>query len=165
MANQQGFMKEMQGYAMSAGAVLGMPYQVILAQWALESTYGSSELATTANNYAGIKYNNNADFKHGAYAGYNSKERFVQDYIRVLQLPYYNAVRQAGGIRETINELDKSPYASDSQYGTKLLSMVDINDTSVGVVGNLASAGGVISNVLTSPFLWVTAFLYFLIKR
>lgn len=163
--NQQGFMKEMQGYAMQAGAVLGMPYQVILAQWALESTYGTSDLSKRANNYAGIKYNSHADFKSGSYAGYNNKERFVQDYIRVLQLPYYNGVRQAGGIRETIAELDKSPYASDSNYGSKLLSMIDLNDTSTGVVGNIASAGGVIANIASSPILWVTAFIYFLIKR
>jgi flagellum-specific peptidoglycan hydrolase FlgJ len=162
---QQSFMKDMQGYAMTAGAVLGMPYQVILAQWALESTYGTSDLAQRANNFAGIKYNQHADFKSGSYAGYNSIASFVQDYIRVLQLPYYNGVRNAGGIKETIEEFGRSPYAEDPSYASKLSSIVNINDTSTGFTGNAVSAMGVLTNIATSPILWIVTFVYFLIKR
>lgn len=163
--SQKGFMSSMSGYAMTAGAALGMPYQVILAQWAHESAYGTSDLANRAKNFAGIKYNDNADFKSGSYAGYNSIPSFVQDYIRVMRLPYYNGVRNADGIRETIEELGKSPYAEDKSYADKLLSIVDLNDTSPGLGGNLASVAGKLSNVATSPFLWVGLFLLFLFKK
>ena len=163
--SQKGFMSSMQGYAMTAGAALGMPYQVILAQWALESNYGTSDLSARAKNFAGIKYNDNADFKSGSYAGYNSIAGFVQDYIRVMRLPYYNGVRNAGGIKETIHELHKSPWAEDPQYENKLLSMVNLNDTSSGIVGNVAAGAGVLANVAMSPFLWVGLFLVFLFKK
>lgn len=163
--SQKSFMSSMSGYAMTAGAALGMPYQVILAQWAHESAYGTSDLANRAKNYAGIKYNDNADFKSGAYAGYNNISKFVSDYIRVMRLPYYNNVRNADGIRETIEELGKSPYAEDKSYKDKLLSIVDINDTSPGLGGNLMAGIGGISNIISSPFLWVGLFLLFLFKR
>lgn len=163
--SQSDFMSSMSGYAMTAGAALGMPYQVILAQWAHESAYGTSDLAARAKNFAGIKYNDNADFKSGSYAGYNSIPKFVADYIRVMQLPYYNGVRNAGGIRETIEELGKSPYAEDKSYKDKLLSIVNMNDTSPGLTGNLMAGVGSLSNIVTSPFLWVGLFLVFLFKR
>lgn len=155
----------MSGYAMTAGAALGMPYQVILAQWALESNYGTSDLASRAKNFAGIKYNDHADFKSGSYAGYNSIVSFVQDYIRVMRLPYYNGVRQAGGIKETIVELGRSPYAEDKSYTDKLLSIVNLNDTSPGLGGNVAAAAGKLSNIATSPFLWLGLFIVFLFKK
>lgn len=163
--SKDSFFSEMQGYAMTAGAVLGMPYQVILAQWAHESSYGSSDLAVRAKNFAGIKYNDNADFKSGSYAGYNSIATFVKDYIRVLQLPYYNEVRNAGGIKETIQALGRSPYAEDTSYADKLMSMVNLNDTSKGVIGNGASVLGVLGNMLGNPIVWVVMFLYFLFKK
>lgn len=163
--SQADFIKSMQGYAMTAGASLGMPYQVILAQWALESTYGTSDLANRANNFAGIKYTDNADFKSGSYSGYNSVTKFVSDYIRVMNLSYYNAVRNAGGIRETIEAFGNSPYAEDPNYANKLLSIINNNDMSTGVAGNVVSVAGTLGNVILNPVLWVVLFVYMLFKR
>jgi flagellum-specific peptidoglycan hydrolase FlgJ len=166
LAGSKSFFKEMQGYAMTASAVLGMPYQVILAQWALESTYGTSDLAVRAKNFAGIKSSSQGkDFVSGSYAGYNTIPRFVQDYIRVMQLPYYNEVRQVGGIEATINALDRSPWAEDSGYGAKLRQMLSINDVSTDGATNTMSVLGVFGNILSSPFLWVGALVILMFKR
>jgi flagellum-specific peptidoglycan hydrolase FlgJ len=165
VASQSGFMGQYQQYAMTAGAATGIPYQVILGQWALESTYGTSDLAIRAKNFAGIKYNSNADFKSGSYAGYNSFSRFVQDYIRVMMLPYYTEVRNASGITETIEAFGRSPYAEDSQYASKLKSIVNINDTSTGAKGNAVAAGGKILNIVMHPLVLVLALIYLMIKK
>ena len=167
MASQNGFFGQFQQYAMTAGAVLNMPYQVILGQWAHESTYGTSDLAVRANNFAGIKYTSNADFQSGSYSGYNSISSFVQDYIRVMSLPIYSDVRNADGINATIEALGRSPYAEDSSYADKLKSIIgsSANDTSQGVKGNVVAAGGKILNVLMNPIVLVLALIYLMIKK
>lgn len=165
MANQTDFFKTMQPYAMTAGAALGIPYQVIVGQWALESAYGTSDLARRSNNYGGIKYTSNADFQSGSYSGYNSVARFVNDYIRVMRLPYYEPVRNAGGIRETIEAFGKTPYAEDSSYVSKLKSMVNNNDTSQGVAGNVAAAGSKIISVFMHPIVLVLVVIYLMVKK
>lgn len=163
--SQEQFFSSMQGYAMSAGAVLGIPYQVILAQWGHESAYGTSDLAKRALNFGGIKYTDNADFKSGSYAGYKSIPRFVQDYIRVMQLPYYAPVRQAGGIRESIEAFGQTPYAEDKSYAGKLLSIVKLHDTSSGVAGNSVSTLGNVVNVVTSPLFLLGVAIYYIFKK
>lgn len=165
MASQNGFMGQFQQYAMTAGAATGIPYQVILGQWALESTYGTSDLSVRAKNFAGIKYTPHADFKSGSYSGYNSISSFVQDYIRVMMLPYYSEVRNASGITETIEAFGRSPYAEDTGYVGKLKSIVNINDTSTGTTGNVVAVGGKIINVLMNPVVLILALFYLMFKK
>jgi flagellum-specific peptidoglycan hydrolase FlgJ len=115
------FFTKMNGAAELAASMTDMPKEVILAQWALESAFGTSDLAKRANNFAGIKSSSKGkDFVSGVYAGYNSKESFARDYARVMNLSYYDKVREAKGIEETVNELGKSPYAEDKTYTEKL---------------------------------------------
>lgn len=119
------FFSEMNGAAQIAADLTDIPKEVILGQWALESAFGTSDLAKRANNYAGIKSSSNGkDYVSGAYAGYNSKESFARDYARVMNLSYYDKVRGAAGIEETINELGRSPYAEDPSYTEKLKKVV-----------------------------------------
>jgi flagellum-specific peptidoglycan hydrolase FlgJ len=125
---KQDFFEKMKAYAMTASSQTGIPYEVILAQWALESNYGSSDLAKRANNFAGIKYTSNADFKSGAYAGYHSISNFVKDYVRIMKLPYYKKVREAGNVKDALLALGDSPYAEDPQYPYKLMRVIQDND-------------------------------------
>lgn len=126
MSSKDTFINRMWSHAVRAGQALGMPPEVIVTQWGHESAWGSSDLSKRANNYAGIKYigQKQANFKSGMYAGYSSVSGFVNDYIRVMGLGYYDKVRSAGSIEATIRALGNSPYAEDPQYGNKLLSSI-----------------------------------------
>jgi flagellum-specific peptidoglycan hydrolase FlgJ len=166
MANQATFYTSMQQYALTAGAVLGIPPQVILAQWAHESAYGTSDLALRANNFGGIKYTNNADYQSGSYGGYNSLASFVQDYIRVMSLPYYKPVREANGVRASIEAFGKTPYAEDQSYVGKLLSIADITPDYDKSTGNIVSSTlSTIGNVVFSPIALIGVFIFFLVRR
>lgn len=138
----QSFEQKMEPYARRAAKKIhgSVHWQSILDQWALESGYGTSSLATHANNYAGIKYTSHADFKSGAYSGYNSIDSFVNDYARVLNLSYYNSVRAPGTIQQDLTALGAGPYAQDKSYGSKLES-VNNNEFHFGTGAGSPAAG------------------------
>lgn len=91
------WVERVQPYADRAAQATGLPARVILAQWALETGWGTSYLATHDNNLGGIKYVGvpEQDYSSGGFAGYRSLDRFVTDYIRVLNGDWggYPAVR------------------------------------------------------------------------
>jgi flagellum-specific peptidoglycan hydrolase FlgJ len=129
---------DMSPLAIKASAATGVFPSVILAQWALETGYGASELAKQGNNYGGIKYVKQSQ-ANGAYdgqhAGYDSVDRFVEDYTRVLNLNYLAHVRAAGSPERAIQAFTESnnglKYAEDPNYSTKLQSIY----TSYGLAG------------------------------
>jgi flagellum-specific peptidoglycan hydrolase FlgJ len=116
-------------YAQQAGKALDIPASVILGQWALESDYGQSSLAKRSGNLAGIKFvagKSIASGATGAYADYNNDSaKFAQDYSRVMKLSYYNAVRDAVSVEDTVKALAASPYA-ESHYGGSGASIMSI---------------------------------------
>jgi flagellum-specific peptidoglycan hydrolase FlgJ len=154
------FFSEMNGAAQLAASLTDIPKEVILAQWALESAFGTSDLSQRANNYAGIKSSSKGkDFVSGAYAGYNSKDSFAKDYARVMNLSYYDKVREAKGIDETIDELAKSPYAEDTSYGAKLKKVIgDMSGISLpdvaAVAGSINFFGWAIGLFIVWFFFW-----------
>ena len=123
--SESSFFSSMLPYAQAAAQKTNIPYEVILAQWALESNYGKSDLAARANNFAGIKWNRSADYVSGAYAGYFSVSSFANDYSRVMGLSYYDKVRNAVSIEDTIKALGNSPYAEDKNYASKIRDIVN----------------------------------------
>ena len=119
MANQ--FYSDMLPYAKLSASLTGMSVEVILSQWALESNYGQSDLARRGKNLAGIKSSSlGKDFTTGMYAGYHSFDSFARDYARVMKLSFYDKVREATNVKDEITELDKSPWAEDTDYANKL---------------------------------------------
>lgn len=145
MATQQQineFKSQMYPYALKAGQALGMSPEFVLGQWALESAYGTSTIAKKAGNYAGIRYTSHADYKYsttgnGAFSGYNTLTNFVNDYIRVMGLSFYDKVRQATTMQQEASALESSPYDANGKadhYGTHILNVVKTlfgNTTSV----------------------------------
>ncbi|TPF17907.1 peptidoglycan-binding protein [Priestia megaterium] len=133
LATKEDYFKFILPYANRASKGTQMPFEVIIAQWAKESAYGNSDLVQSSNNYAGVTYVSNsiADFQKGRFAGYNTIDKFVQDYIRVMNLPYYDKVRAADTVEMTCIELGKSPYsANDPSYGTTIFQIVTKNNLS-----------------------------------
>lgn len=119
------FYSDMYQYAKISASLTGIPVEVILGQWALESNYGQSDLSRRANNFAGIKSSSKGkDYTSGQYAGYFTKTSFAKDYARVMNLPYYDGVRGAKTVEGAITEFGKSPYAEDPSYANKLKEVV-----------------------------------------
>lgn len=119
----------MLSYAQMASSQTGIPTSAILAQWGHETGFGTSDIAINANNHGGIKFVNGSSVaatNYGAYAKYNSLDQFVQDYVRVMNLSYYNNVRSAGSPEAAIDALGKSPYAEDPQYGHLVLGIYTV---------------------------------------
>lgn len=100
----------------------GVPASVTLAQYALESGYGSSTVGK--NNYFNIKGNG-----AGGYRDYNTKEDSFMDYGRLLSTERYTSQTSgASNVSEYVQGVKNAGYAEDSEYTTKLMSIIDSND-------------------------------------
>lgn len=122
---ESSFFNKMRPYAMRVEKETGIPASVTLAQWALESGFESSSWVGH-NNYSGIRRN-------GRFEQYDTIDDFVDDHIRVLNLSYYDKVRQAaleGRSPEEIALLlgespwDEGHYLKDGVAGKKLLDLM-----------------------------------------
>lgn len=122
-----------------AAATGGFP-SVYLAHWALETGYFTSTSFTQGNNIGGIKYigQSQASGELYGHAKYDSVDRGVDDYIRVMQASYLSGMRAATSPESAIAALDASPYAEDPQQGSKLLSIF----TTYGLRGYDTYSGG-----------------------
>lgn len=120
MSVESDFFSKMLPYAQEAsGKINHMYVSEILAQWANESDYGRSNLAVNALNFGGITYVEGASIAAGSsgnFAMYDSINQFVDDYARVMNLSYYDSVRSAGTLEDSVKALGESPYAG-SHYG------------------------------------------------
>lgn len=92
---------------------------LFLAQFALESAWGNSQVAHH-NNLAGIKYAGGyfGSTNFDGFASYPSLSQFEGDYLRVLALPFYENVLASAGrsLDEQCVALGESIW-SESHYG------------------------------------------------
>ena len=98
----------------------GVDRWAILAQWAVETGWGSSDLARYHHNLAGIRwYGRSLQVEHiggtpgkagTGFAGYVSLAAFASDYAWVMRLGYYEATRAATGPGPTMLALGNSPW-------------------------------------------------------
>lgn len=142
--NKEEYIRKMTPYAQRVSSALNIPYEVILTQWVHETGYGTSALVQRgSNNHAGIKSSSKGkDFVSGVYSGYNSLNNFVNDYVRVMNLSYYNKVRSVGAsgdINKTIDALHESPWAEDPKYDEKMKRVFNSLDFGLGEL----TSGGV----------------------
>jgi flagellum-specific peptidoglycan hydrolase FlgJ len=115
MALNKAYADKMRPYAQRAANALGMPVDVILAQWSLESGNGTSDHARKYNNHAGIKVPSKRKFvgyvRPGtAFAGYTSLDKFTEDYILNMNNGFYEGVKKAGSVEDTVRALGASPW-------------------------------------------------------
>jgi len=108
----------------------------ILAQWAVETGWGTSALCIHDRNLAGIRwYGRAGTFQIGGtpgkvgtgFAGYSTLGAFVADYAHTLNLPAYAKVRAAVGVDAECRALGASPwdaghYLSGGVVGGSLLA-------------------------------------------
>jgi hypothetical protein len=130
--NEQAFLSLALPYAQRVRQQLGLPVSAVLAQWAIESSWGTSDLARYHHNLGGISFTRYADYAAsnkpaaeggGPYSGFRSLEAFTADYIRLLSARGYGypAILEAGRRGDPVAVIDAmaaSQYAS-SHYQTR----------------------------------------------
>ncbi|MBK5251108.1 MAG: glucosaminidase domain-containing protein [Peptostreptococcaceae bacterium] len=146
------YFDKMSPYAAKASAALGIPKSVILAQWSWETAFGTNRGSKDLNNHGGIKYvgASTQGYESGMYAGYATIDSFVDDYVRVLSLRYYDDVRKAGatpGINDDVVALGASPYA-ESGYANGNNILQRIKQYGLITFDGASSTGSVASDTL-----------------
>lgn len=95
-----------------------IPIQLSLAQWALESGFGTSKIAKEKLNFGGIKGAN-------GYKCYSSIEEFYNDYKSVLNAPCYQKIdRSSLALWLDAVQHSNCYYASSKNYKNKLESII-----------------------------------------
>ncbi|WP_159648843.1 glycoside hydrolase family 73 protein [Erysipelothrix aquatica] len=113
---------------------------VVYAQAILESNWGQSELSTEANNLFGIKgdYHGKSytvtttEFEDGAFASmedtfrrYPDYRTSIADHAELMYLSRYDGVREARTYREAAQALQDGGYATDPNYASKLIEIIE----------------------------------------
>lgn len=113
---------------------------VVIAQSALESDFGRSELSSEYNNYFGIKSNskdgvnlNTIEYvndKEGLYnekfRSYKSKLDSFVDYAKLIsRAQRYEKVRNSNTYKEACINLQSCGYATDPNYASKIIEIVE----------------------------------------
>lgn len=165
----------------------GLKSELVMAQWALESSYGESDLATRDFNLAGIKKNSKGSdhpsySNGGKYAGYDKPINFARDYARIMNLETYASVRNAKTLDEQVTALGKSPWAEDKNYSSKIFDIIKKNNlakvTAVDpsksefwsvrlqtFLQDKKNQGEFITAILTNPIIWIVVILLFIFKK
>jgi len=141
------FFSTLMPHASNASEATGIPAQFILAQAALESGWGKHEIKHPDNspsyNLFGIKAGNNwqgetvetmtTEYVNGIpqktiekFRAYNSYEEGFRDYANLLSKnPRYADVVNTQNPAEFAYGLQKAGYATDPQYGNKLMRILN----------------------------------------
>ncbi|MCW8863867.1 MAG: flagellar assembly peptidoglycan hydrolase FlgJ [Colwellia sp.] len=124
---------------------LGVPFQVVIAQAALETGWGQKiikhENGTSSNNLFNIKADNRwagekiqketLEFEQGAmvkksapFRAYQNLSESFNDYVNFLSDSdrYQDALQNSGDVEHFLHGLQKAGYATDPQYANKIMA-------------------------------------------
>jgi flagellar protein FlgJ len=129
--------------AQASSATSGFPPGVTVAQAALESAWGNSQLAQVANNYFGVKARRGSEavelptieYVDGApvrtlakFAKYASTADCFADRDRMIaSLPAYREARDAAGDPEAFTRALARHWATDPGYAEKVLYLYRVH--------------------------------------
>lgn len=101
-------------WAVEASRRTGVPWPTIVAQWAVETGWGTSAMFRESHNLAGVKRSRTTPGAPvrpgGTFRHYASFGEALDDWVRVMSLPYYARVRAAGDVRGACVALGESPW-------------------------------------------------------
>ena len=142
--SHEAYFEQMAPLAQKYGRKQGIYPSLILAQSALESGFGQSDLAKVHHNFFGIKrtgQESSAAYQTEEVLGgesvtvtanfraYDSVEDSVKDYaVLVGTLPRYRGVVEADSPEEAARALVQGGYATDPAYAEKLIHMIETYD-------------------------------------
>lgn len=137
------FLLKLSPYAQEVSKSHGVRTSLLLAQAALESNWGQSQLARESNNYFGIKSKNGREYPtqefraseweevRSSFKEYESVYDSVLDYAELLESgtswdpEHYQAVIQADSYQEAATALIDAGYATDPRYAEKIINMIE----------------------------------------
>jgi flagellar protein FlgJ len=140
------FVKSLWPKAKEAASLMGLDPKILMAQAALETGWGKFMAkdtdGTSSNNLFNVKTGNNTDFDSvkiktteyiadtpikvsASFRKYSSVEESFNDYVSLIKgnERYQNALANASNPELYVNELSKAGYATDPNYGNKILSI------------------------------------------
>lgn len=141
--SKEDFFLELSPYAKEVSTSHGVRPSLLLAQAALESNWGNSDLARESNNYFGIKnkkgkeyttkefYASEWDHYQSYFEEYDSPHDSVIAYADLLKFGtswdknLYQEVIQAKSYQEAAYALVGAGYATDPNYAEKLIQIIE----------------------------------------
>ena len=145
------FFSQYAPFAQRVSRTTGIDPRIVLAQAALETGYGKS---APNFNLFGIKGKGatlqTKEFVNGSlidlpqeFRTYESPEDSFLDYARLMSGKRYEGVRSGGTLEEQIAALQKSGYATDPDYGKKIMQIAkSINLEGLPMNGNTTQPVG-----------------------
>jgi Putative peptidoglycan binding domain/Mannosyl-glycoprotein endo-beta-N-acetylglucosaminidase len=139
-AKQEAFINDVVTGAHAAASALGIPTSVVLAQWADETGWGTSEAFTRGNNFAGVSYLDRFQESLGAHLEdqgeilfYPSRADGLAGYLGRWSDPVYTSTRNAWRDHEhdaiaVAADIEASPWAAGHYGGNGLRSIIVQND-------------------------------------
>lgn len=117
---------------------------VIIAQSVLETGWGQSKIMMKANALFGIKagsgwkgkvyssytnevYDKVESTEYATFRAYDNIEDSIEDYYKLIKNNYKKALN-CDSQRECIEEIKKGGYATDPDYVSKIMSIINAND-------------------------------------
>lgn len=142
----ENFVNSMWSKAKQAATSMGLDPKMLIAQAALETGWGQSVAkdsdGSSSNNLFNIKSGSNSEFSSvkvktteyiadtpikmsASFRKYDSIEDSFNDYVSLIKNNdrYENALVNAGSPERYVDELSKAGYATDPNYGRKILSI------------------------------------------
>lgn len=140
------FVKSIWPKAKQAASLIGLDPKILMAQAALETGWGKFVAkdadGTSSNNLFNIKTGANKEYDsvkiktteyiadtpikmNASFRKYPSVEHSFNDYVSLIKGSdrYQGALENAGNPERYVTELNKAGYATDPNYGTKILSI------------------------------------------
>lgn len=107
----------------------GISPELIVSWWTWETNYGANE-THKVNNHSGIKSaSSGKDFVSGQYAGYNSNESYIADYVRTITARDYRGYGQIIDVAKvnpkdyvTITKAHNASMWSEADYNTNTIA-------------------------------------------
>jgi len=141
--SREEFIQTLTPPAKEAQEEYGTRASLLIAQAALESNWGASELSKEANNYFGIKdasageeyatreYNNEWTTVNASFKRYDSLAESVADYANLIKngtswdQDFYQPVLEADHYTEAAEAVQEAGYATDPNYADKLIQIIE----------------------------------------
>lgn len=144
--SKEEFLDQLTPYAQEVSLSHGVRPSVLVAQAALESNWGKSQLAQESNNYFGVKNSTGKAYTtkefdqnewieiKASFRVYDSIYDSVLDYAELLKNgtswdeSLYQAVIEAPTYEEAAYALTRAGYATDPDYAEKIIEIIDSNE-------------------------------------
>lgn len=141
--SREEFLIQLAPYAQEVSASHGIRPSLLLAQAALESNWGQSQLAQQSNNYFGIKSKSGREYStqefraneweeiRTAFKEYDSPYDSVVDYANLLKngtswnQELYQEVIEATNYQAAAFALTEAGYATDPNYAEKIIEIIE----------------------------------------